>query len=59
VGILLGKSYINKIVISVVMESSFEWDESKNQANLEKNGVSFELAQYAFFDPHRIILDDI
>lgn len=41
------------------MESSFEWDESKNQANLEKHGVSFELAQYAFFDPNRIILDDL
>ncbi|WP_107669793.1 BrnT family toxin [Cyanothece sp. BG0011] len=41
------------------MESNFEWDESKNQANLEKHGLSFELAQYAFFDTHRIILEDL
>lgn len=41
------------------MESSFEWDESKNKENLEKHDVSFELAQYAFFDPDRIILDDL
>jgi uncharacterized DUF497 family protein len=41
------------------MESSFEWDESKNQANLEKHGISFELAQYAFLDPYRIILNDL
>lgn len=41
------------------MESSFEWDESKNKANLEKHGVAFELAQSAFFDPHRIIVEDL
>ena len=33
----------------------FEWDESKNQANIEKHGVSFSIAQYAFADPKRII----
>ncbi len=41
------------------MESNFEWDESKNQANLEKHGVSFELAQLAFFDPQRIVVEDL
>lgn len=37
----------------------FEWDEPKNQENQEKHGVSFELAQYAFADTHRVIAEDI
>ena len=40
-------------------ESNFEWDESKNQINLEKHGVSFYEAQYAFLDEKRIIAEDI
>jgi uncharacterized DUF497 family protein len=38
---------------------SFEWDAAKEQANIEKHGVSFAAAQYAFADPKRIILEDI
>ncbi len=37
----------------------FEWDENKNQENVAKHGVSFEEAQYAFADPHLIVLEDI
>jgi len=37
----------------------FEWDESKNQENQKKHALSFELAQYAFSDIHRIIAEDI
>ena len=37
----------------------FEWDEPKNLENQEKHGVSFELAQYAFADPYRVIAEDI
>lgn len=29
----------------------FEWDESKNKANIRKHGVSFEEAQAVFYDP--------
>ena len=36
----------------------FEWDESKDQLNLEKHGVSFFDAQMAFFDPKRLITVD-
>ena len=36
----------------------FEWDKDKNQQNQKKHGVSFELAQYAFADPQRIIAED-
>ncbi|CAK8723962.1 MAG: hypothetical protein CDV28_14318 [Candidatus Electronema aureum] len=38
---------------------TFEWDESKNRQNQEKHSVSFELAQYAFADPQRVIAEDI
>ena len=37
---------------------SFEWDESKNQENQEKHGVSFEQAQFAFVDPDMLVLED-
>lgn len=40
------------------MGYSFGWDESKNQENQIKHGVSFEEAQYAFADPDRLILRD-
>jgi len=36
----------------------FEWDEVKNQSNIEKHGVSFEIAKRAFSDPHRLTLLD-
>jgi uncharacterized DUF497 family protein len=41
------------------MKVKFEWDENKDKENLEKHGVSFELAQYAFADPQRLIAEDI
>jgi uncharacterized DUF497 family protein len=36
----------------------FDWDENKEQENLEKHGVSFETACRVFFDPLRIVLED-
>ena len=38
---------------------SFEWDVDKNQSNQDKHGVSFSLAQFAFADPKRVILEDL
>lgn len=40
-------------------KARFEWDEEKNQENIEKHGVSFYLAQYAFADPNRLIIEDL
>jgi uncharacterized DUF497 family protein len=40
------------------MVSTFEWDEQKDHENLQKHGISFEEAQYAFADPHRLIIID-
>ena len=39
--------------------NSFEWEEQKNERNKQKHDISFDLAQYAFLDPHRIIAKDI
>ena len=40
-------------------KASFEWDAAKERANVEKHGVSFAAAQYAFADPKRVILEDV
>jgi hypothetical protein len=37
----------------------FEWDEEKDRENQEKHHVSFSMAQRAFIDPHRIIVEDL
>ena len=37
---------------------AFEWDRNKNEANADKHGISFDEAQYAFFDHNRLILKD-
>jgi uncharacterized DUF497 family protein len=39
-------------------KTCFEWDEDKDQENQKKHNVSFSLAQHAFLDPHRIIVED-
>ena len=40
-------------------QSDFEWDATKDQLNQRKHGVSFALAQLAFLDYNRIILEDL
>jgi uncharacterized protein len=39
--------------------SDFEWDSAKDEVNQKKHGVSFALAQLAFLDHHRVILEDL
>lgn len=41
------------------MHTKFEWDQKKNAENLEKHGVNFETAQYAFIDSKRVIAEDL
>lgn len=43
----------------MVREPSFEWDEVKDRSNRAKHGVSFAVAQAAFFDPCRVIAEDL
>ena len=38
---------------------NFEWDENKNCTNIEKHGLAFHDAQFAFADEKRLILEDI
>lgn len=37
----------------------FEWDEDKNRINQARHDVSFGMAQHAFGDPNRVIVEDI
>lgn len=37
----------------------FEWDEAKDSENQVKHNVPFALAQHAFFDPKRVIVEDV
>jgi uncharacterized DUF497 family protein len=39
--------------------TTFEWDNRKSDANLEKHGVSFFEAQQAFLDSCRVIAEDV
>ena len=39
--------------------SDFEWNSAKDELNQRKHGVSFAMAQLAFLDPNRIILEDL
>jgi uncharacterized protein len=38
---------------------TFEWDAEKDLINQEKHTVPFIIAQYAFADPNRVILEDV
>lgn len=40
------------------MSVYFEWDQSKNERNRKKHGVSFEEARTVFLDPLAGIFDD-
>jgi hypothetical protein len=40
-------------------KARFEWDKKKEAENIEKHGVAFSRAQYAFADPRRVIAEDL
>ena len=40
-------------------KTGFDWDPDKDVENRLKHGVAFELAQYAFADPKRVIAEDL
>jgi uncharacterized DUF497 family protein len=42
-----------------VKNMKFEWDPRKDRENQQKHGVPFEVAQYAFADPDRVIAKDL
>ena len=61
------KSHINiltsilicSILILMTKLTDFEWDSLKDKLNQKKQGVSFSLAQLAFLDHDRVILEDL
>lgn len=40
------------------MQTRFEWDPAKAQANLKKHHVSFEIATRVFTDPFAVVAQD-
>ncbi len=42
----------------IYQATTFEWDKKKEENNLRKHGISFEIACKAFFDPFLISLHD-
>lgn len=41
------------------MSATFDWDLRKDRVNQMKHGVSFAEAQLTFFDPRRVIVEDV
>ncbi len=42
-----------------MVKTRFEWDEEKDKENQTKHNISFALAQHAFLDPNRVIVEDV
>ncbi|MCL2093601.1 MAG: BrnT family toxin [Treponema sp.] len=40
------------------LDSTFTWEEEKNQLNLEKHGLSFQEAVPVFLDPYFVVVYD-
>jgi uncharacterized DUF497 family protein len=57
--LILTKALFQPYHTNMEKRSDFEWDTDKDSINQEKHGVSFVLAQHAFLDPHRVILEDL
>lgn len=38
--------------------TSFEWDETKEEINFKKHGIHFKTAAKVFLDPNKLIRDD-
>ena len=37
---------------------AFDWDESKNKANVQKHGITFKEAESVFFDEYALLIAD-
>ncbi len=46
------------VKLPYIMRARFDWNEKKNKENIRKHGISFDVAQYAFLDPNRVIAED-
>lgn len=40
------------------MDIKFEWDNNKNQINMQKHNVDFEEAKTVFYDVNALVIDD-
>jgi len=57
--IFLYCNFIRIIIQYLCEKGSLQWDEEKDRENQQKHNVSFSLAQRAFLDPQRVIVEDI
>jgi uncharacterized DUF497 family protein len=55
--ILLNKPYF--MYSKFMSRIRFEWDEKKDKENRTKHNISFSLAQHAFLDSNRVIVEDV
>ena len=44
--------------MAYIAEMEFEWDDAKSSSNFKRRGFDFAYAVRAFFDPHRMIMQD-
>ena len=47
------------MLLCAMPAAKFEWDDNKDAENQAKHHVSFQAAQAAFADPHRVIAKDL
>ena len=50
--------FVYSIYKIIMKDIRFEWDNSKNKANIAKHRVSFEEARTVFSDPNALIISD-
>jgi uncharacterized DUF497 family protein len=50
---------VNRLSGKRMKQAGFEWDNKKNQSNIEKHKVDFYDAQQAFLDNKRVIAEDL
>jgi uncharacterized protein len=41
-----------------VVAIEFTWDRAKARRNIQKHGITFDIAEQVFFDPHLIVVED-
>ena len=51
--------FASRYVLYMDKRSDFDWDLDKDRLNQDKHGIAFSLAQLAFFDKNRVILEDL
>ncbi|MFS4461131.1 BrnT family toxin [Bdellovibrio sp. HCB2-146] len=46
------------MIKTIIVRGSFEWDEQKEELNIQKHEIDFSTARFVFEDPERIFIFD-